>query len=221
MRPLRTPTDATDYIDDDFAWRRKEVISLQQAIATASSPWKSTLLRAAVPLLYAHWEGFVKSSTEGLLHFVTGQRHAHGELETCYWVFGVRHELRLLNKAKMGPIGAEALEKVLASSSARTRFSAKTAVDTESNLSSKVFERIASSVGIDATPFATRWALIDKSLLDTRNHIAHGKSNVVDEPAFSSLAREVLQLMDEYRTELQNIVVLGKYKRGKPVTIAY
>ena len=48
------------------------------------------------------------------------------------------------------------------------------AIDTKSNLTSKVFANIANSLDIATVAYETKFNLIDESLVRRRNEIAHG-----------------------------------------------
>jgi len=87
------------------------------------------------------------------------------------------------------------------------------AIDTESNLSSSVFENIALSIGIDPEPFKAKNNLIDESLLERRNTIAHGEYADLAPNDYRSLADEVIALMRDYKTAIENAAVQDKYLR--------
>ena len=53
--------------------------------------------------------------------------------------------------------------------------------------------------------------LIDRSLLERRNNIAHGKFLDVDRDDFEKLCDEVIVLLRSYKNDLQNMVQTGYY----------
>lgn len=215
MSRLSTVTLVRTYIDDDFAWRDKEMINLELIIRqTSDQGIKRALLRAAVPMLYAHWEGFIKKASEAVIDFVSEQRLRHDELATCFWVLGVKHELNVLAQSGNARESSAALESILASGALRTRFTAKGNVSTDSNLSSRVLERIASTIGVDYSMFETSAPLIDASLLDNRNKIAHGQFSDMDEKRFVDLRKDIFDLMRKYKWAIEDIISLKKYKRA-------
>ena len=91
------------------------------------------------------------------------------------------------------------------------------AIRTESNLSSTVFENIAMSIGVAFAPYAPFANLIDKSLLDRRNRIAHGEYLEVDEAGYSALADEVIKLLRMYKTDIENLASTGAYRLSQAV----
>ena len=88
------------------------------------------------------------------------------------------------------------------------------AVNTDSNLTSKVFSNIASSLDIDTSSYETKFHLIDSSLVDRRNKVAHGEYLDIKGSDFSSLVDDVLSLMRLYKTDIENAASLECYKRA-------
>ena len=84
-------------------------------------------------------------------------------------------------------------------------------INTESKFRSRVFERIATSVGVNTNAYETKYVLIDSSLCDRRNSIAHGEFLDVDRGDFEKLSAEVITLLRFYKDDLDNIVQTGDY----------
>ena len=51
------------------------------------------------------------------------------------------------------------------------------------------------------------------SLLDKRNAIAHGRDVPVEEDDYLILMDNVMNMMSEFRNQIDNAASLGKYKR--------
>lgn len=72
---LRTLSSLQDALDNAFAWRIKEIAAMKMSVESKSmSMTQTTLIRAGVPLLYAHWEGFIKQASQFYLEYVSNQR---------------------------------------------------------------------------------------------------------------------------------------------------
>ncbi len=80
------------------------------------------------------------------------------------------------------------------------------AIQTNSNLNSDVLFDIVTSLGLDYQPFESKPNFIDKWLLSTRTEIAHGQYLEFDHPAYVELSDEVLQLLDMFKTQIENAV---------------
>ena len=73
-----------DNLDGDLVWRTKELSIFRKTIPTQEGAKQTVLIRAGIPLLYAHWEGFIKYAAECYLQFVALQKLKHNELDYCF-----------------------------------------------------------------------------------------------------------------------------------------
>ncbi len=92
MKKIRTRTAFQEFLDEEFAWRLKEIADVKYAIRIAERTSRRAIIRAGVPILYAHWEGFVKAASEALLNFINNQGLAYRSLKPCFIVFGAKKE---------------------------------------------------------------------------------------------------------------------------------
>ena len=90
MSKIRTIDQLQNMLDADFSWRLKEIANLKIVVRTSLNISKKTAVRAAIPLLYGHWEGFIKNSSTFYLKYVDGQALTYRELKSCFVVFGVK-----------------------------------------------------------------------------------------------------------------------------------
>ncbi|MBM3520414.1 MAG: hypothetical protein FJX63_06570 [Alphaproteobacteria bacterium] len=86
-------------------------------------------------------------------------------------------------------------------------------VDTESNLTSRVFANIATSIDIPIMPYETGFKLIVESLVKRRNRVAHGQYLDLSPGDFDNLAEDVIQLLRNYKTDIENAASQACYKR--------
>jgi len=64
-------------LDQDFAWRIKELTTIKNRIPQKKEDLQDALIRAGITMLYAHWEGFIKNATEQYLNYVSLRRLKH------------------------------------------------------------------------------------------------------------------------------------------------
>ena len=86
MSKIRTIGHLQEILDNEFSWRLKEIASLKIVVRTSDNLSKKTAVRAAIPLLYGHWEGFIKNVSTYYLEFVNGQSLTYKELKSCFVV---------------------------------------------------------------------------------------------------------------------------------------
>ena len=65
--------------------------------------------------------------------------------------------------------------------------------------------------------YETKFNLIDESLVRRRNKVAHGDYLDLGAADFRSLADEILQMMRDYKTDLQNAASMAAYRRPPSV----
>ena len=57
-------------VERDLLWRKREISHIYLQIQAAEGDIQIALLRAALVMLYAHWEGFIKNTTEQYINFI-------------------------------------------------------------------------------------------------------------------------------------------------------
>jgi len=210
---IRSITLLQDELDNGFAWRLKEIAAVKMSVESRSlSIAQATLIRAGVPLLYAHWEGFIKKSSRDYLEYVANQRLKYGELASCFVVFGAKKHLLHVVESKRTAVNIAAVDFFRNCADARADLKIPNAINTKSNLNSDVFAEIAMSLGVATGPYDSYFNLIDESLLARRNAIAHGEYLDLNAKDFHNLADEVIKLMRMYKTDLQNLASLGAFR---------
>jgi hypothetical protein len=213
MADVRTLTEFQDALDKEMSWRVKEIGVFNMAARTSGADRRS-FIRAGVALTYAHWEGFIKKSSETYLEYVSYKKLTYRQLKTCFSIFGLKNKLMMLSESKKFTANIEAFDFIFSEIDSVAKLNMSSAINTESNLSSTVFCNIATSLGIDFTAYDTKFNLVDKSLVDRRNAIAHGEYLDLSGSDFAVLVDEILLMMRQYKTDLQNAASLEAYRRA-------
>lgn len=177
-----------------------------------SSLGQTTVIRAGVPLLYAHWEGFVKQASQDYLNFVSCQRLNYGDLAACFVVFGAKKHLTSITASRKTSINIEAVDFFRRCASERADLVLSNAIDTKSNLNSDIFENIAMSIGVPVRPYDSYYNLIDVSLLARRNKIAHGEYLDLRVEDFRGLSDDVVKLLRMYKTDVENLASVSAFR---------
>lgn len=208
---LRTVLQLQEYLDNEYAWRVKEIDYAQTAVRRASGSAQVTLTRAGVALLYAHWEGFVKCAAEALLNFIVCRSLKYKDLQSCFIAHGMAHHLELLSSSLKHNRRSESVQFILNNLDSRAKFPWANIISTHGNLSADVFNNIAAAIAIDSTKYEPRRNWIDKELLANRNKIAHGERLSIQPDQFPTLASETLTLLRWFKTDIENSIVLKTY----------
>lgn len=105
----------------------------------------------------------------------------------------------------------EAVRYILDNLEKRATFGVKGVIDTGSNLNSKIFSSILTTVGLSATTYETKYNYIDAELLGRRNRIAHGDYLDVDEDTIEEMADLVVGLLRDVKTDIENAIIMRAY----------
>jgi hypothetical protein len=192
---MRTLDELEDSLSQDMAWRRTELQSLLSQVRAAKGPSLSCLCRAGVALLYAHWEGFTKHALSQYLHYVARRRLKLVELENCFVAMALNAQMTKSQGMSQMDRVIQMVASVRDKADDRLRIPVANSVDTQSNLNSDLLFELCTSLGLDASPFATKRALIDYSLLRSRNSIAHGEYMEIGKDGYEELHHEVIGML--------------------------
>ena len=196
-------TDELSYaVQDDLAWRRKELIALRGLVRRAKGLDQQTAIRAGIAVLYAHWEGFVKHAADAYLEFVVSQarrqRLTWDELDRCFLALGLRAHAPQLGEAHSAGVYRGAVDFVLDRGPGRANVPTRGVVRTRANLKYGVLREILDGLGLDTAAYELKEKLIDYRLVDARNNVAHGHYLAVDADDFQDLRSQVDELIDTF-----------------------
>lgn len=207
MKQLRTMALLLDHLDQDMAWRIKEVHQFKTAVENAHGKNIDAHIRAGVSMLYAHWEGFVKGAANAYVNYLSHRSNRNSELKPCFVALGMKTKLASAKASSKSEVAVQAVTYLLAEIDKPVRLPRSDAISAESNLSSTVFLNVVGWIGIDPSPYSSRFPLIDKTLLESRNRIAHGEYLNISQERFYKLTTEILEMLRWFKTDIENAVV--------------
>lgn len=86
---IRSIVEFEDFISSEFAWRRKELTNIANVVRSGRNGMRESLYRSAIPIIYAHWEGFVKQSSIAKMKYLISQGLKYSELQPCFHVYAI------------------------------------------------------------------------------------------------------------------------------------
>lgn len=214
--PARTVEELQDALDDSLSWRRIELAALRAEVdrsgrQSAASPLARALARSGTAMLYAHWEGFASDAFVAYVDFLSRRRLTIGQLND-----GLLRTVFTTLQRRVASGDAAAVQAMLQAirspHTARAHIPRRGMVNTGSNLRYDVLSKLLDSVGLDPTEFSTRSNLIDHSLCDARNEIAHGREHFPDPESFSGLHDSVIVMMETLRYRILEAARMATYK---------
>lgn len=212
---IRTSEEFIDKISSELVWRKKEINFLYlQAKSTTSMP-QNIILRAGIALLYAHWEGFIKTSSELYLIHVKSQKKTFSELQVNFLTIKFMNDLSNCTNSENQKYFNTTLSNIFDTVDKRANFSETGIIKTYSNLTSSVLESILTIIGLNEKLFELKYNLIDEILVKSRNEIVHGEHKIYSLQEFVELKENVIEMMNEFQDRLHNASYLKEYEVKK------
>lgn len=202
-RVVQEIQEDNEWRDGDFAKFKKNIASLDQAL------WN----RMCVPMIYAHWEGFVISSLKILITYLNTLEINPSNIPTNLVVVCLDKSYRSLSGKQSFQQKIEFTDRFKAIFEKNIKFSGK--INTKSNLSSKVLCEICTMFDFDYEKFKTITRNLDM-LIRIRNSIAHGENAIIpSKENINNYIKTVNEATDIFLNEIEIFLVNEKYKVEK------
>ncbi len=199
-------------LDEDLAWRKRELTTVKLMLDKTRPHERALLLRAAICILYAHWEGFVKNAANRYVSFVATRGVSYRNLAPNFIAVGLRADIKRAGESDNPILHNDLVSKLLSDLSDHPNSHWENVVNTRSNLNSKTLEEILALVGLDAREYLSKGMLVDGKLLANRNQVAHGTRIDIDYADYIELHSQVISLVEQFRTDIQNAAVTERFR---------
>ena len=213
---IRTKAALFDKIAADRVWRIREISFFRSQCVNPATPVDAigALRRAFVPLVYAHWEGFVTNTSQYYLEYIAMQRLRVGDLSLP--IMSLYLWNRFSAQLRVGKHHAliDTCELVTENQSERVQRQHMEGLPKRANLNSKTLRELCLALGLPFTSFETKAGFIDAGLVGKRNNIAHGEWQEVDQSELDTLKVEVVMLIDLFRNEVENAATSETFKKA-------
>lgn len=216
MTKVRTLEHLQQFLDDELAWRKKELAIIKSLVpAKPSSKAPATeiencYVRSGIALLYAHWEGFVKAAGKLYLEYIASQKLTYMELTSNFVAIAAKKHLSNFGFSNKVADHIKVTDFFLSGLTEKCNGFAE--IETKSNLSAEVLKEILAALGLDYRDYETKANHIE-SLRSNRNHIAHGKFLEVGIDTFLGFYNTIISLMELFANQVSNAASTQAYKR--------
>jgi len=210
---IRTAAQLSDELDQELAWRKRELFTFKLLASSSREHQAETLRRAGLALLYAHWEGFVKAAGTAYVQLVANQRRSHRELSPNFLALAIKRELHNAQTTTKASLFTAVARYFVERIDERARILWDGSIQTKANLSEERLREIIATLGLDYRPFELKGRTVVERLREARNNIAHGRFLSIDAAEFDRLYNEVLALIEEYRNQIDTAAQLRRYIR--------
>lgn len=190
---------SNEWRDGDFAKLKVNSSKVDEAL------W----CRMCIPIIYAHWEGFVTSSLKIMIDHLNGLKLSTEKIPTRLVVVGLGDTYRTLSGKQSFEQRVDFTNKFRSLIKETIKFRNK--IDTKSNLKSNILKELCQMFGFDFEKFNDIIGDIDR-LVHIRNSIAHGENAV--NPDMNNVLKyieAVTQAMDIFINEINEFLINEDY----------
>jgi hypothetical protein len=198
-------------IDDNFILRREELKTMKDLVDNnLKKPEGKTFAKNLIVFLYAHWEGFIKYSSECYLQFISHQNLKYKDLQ--YGLLAISHLQKMSEYLESNvALKVIALEELLSCMDEKAEIPYDYTIVTYSKLNSDTLQEICLIIGLDPNKYSLKKGIIDEKLVRVRNEIAHGELRPISPEDSIETYDLVFPIMEEFKNDIQNSVSLMKY----------
>ncbi|MFZ1519166.1 MAG: MAE_28990/MAE_18760 family HEPN-like nuclease [Ignavibacteriaceae bacterium] len=208
---IRSAEDFSDRISSDIAWRRKEVQTLLNYARSSNGRDQMSALRAILPILYSHWEGFIKTSAELYLVFIKSQKYLYKDLKDNFLAIKFYSALKSCEESNRIIFHQQIIQAIRSECNERANIPTENVIRTESNLSSEILRNILVTIGLESDLYELKNQLIDSKLIKIRNEIAHGEETYIDLSDYELLHTEIFNILSDFKNRLENMVITRSF----------
>lgn len=220
-------------LDEDLAWRKKEISDLLLLDASNAS---DVLMKSLLMMLYAHWEGYIKNAAKLYLLYIAGQNYVISDLSINFHTILLKGLIQECEKSYDGMTlenEMRFLERFSSNQNAIFKLNGsfhrernKTIVNTQDNLTPKVFANICRIIGMsEKNALVTRTQYFDETFVNGRNAISHGSKVLLDgnnefdlsKSDISELKELILLIMSHFNDDLQEYATKKYYLQGNQI----
>lgn len=214
----RSAEELYDALSSDLAWRKKELTVFHSSIDRADQRVRPALLRASVALLYAHWEGYVRTAATCYLQYLSRLRLSISQLRPELAALVLRRHLSEFIQTNRPALHASLVQTIRDKANEIARIpTSKDAIRTGANLNFRQLQDVLTSIGCDCTRYEEYADLIDEQLLGTRNRVVHGEGDYIRLPEWDELRSSIVWLMDDITTQILNSAVEKSYLAARQI----
>lgn len=207
-------------IDRELSWRKKELTAIKADVESSMEKGASEqprAIRSGIAMLYAHWEGAIKSIAEYYLIYVSSLNLKYSELKNNFMAIAIRKSLEEFSETKKATIHNKLIDDIYSKKSEISSIPYKNIIKTDSNLKMDIFKEIAATIGIDDKPYVLKGKIIDGRLLGNRNKIAHGErieqlEGISEASDYIELHEIVLKLIDDFAQNIRQAARGKEYR---------
>ncbi|NVK38969.1 MAG: hypothetical protein HWE18_13670 [Gammaproteobacteria bacterium] len=199
--------DLIEEIQEENRWRDGELAIFKQNPQNVDTNlWN----RICLPMIYAHWEGYVVNSLKLLIGHLNSLELSPDEVSTKLVVLGLDKSYSSLSGKQSFKQRIEFTNRFKELFQKALKF--KKEIDTKSNLNSKVLEELCTIFDFNFDAFKDVKSDIDR-VVTFRNRIAHGENSIIPESeAIEKYILSITAATDALLSEINDFISNENYR---------
>jgi hypothetical protein len=196
----------------DISWRNGELRNLKSISLRLSETDLKVFLKSVIPIIYAHWEGFVVTSLKIVFQYLNNLYLTSNDYCNIYLTTAYEQTLKSLDDSTGFDKRKKHLINLYKNFSEKVNLGTK--IDTKSNLNYAVLDEICKKTNLNISKFEEYKDELNE-LVHIRNSIAHGENSYTFE-SYEDINKyiELLEnLMLDFQSEIQDLLKNEKYKK--------
>lgn len=189
-----------DSLNEDLVWRKREITTLKFLLKRARPSDELVLYRAAIALMYSHWEGHIKFCSHAYLNYLNNLGLSCERLSDSFVQMNLGSNFEDNDSVRDYKIQKKLHEYFCKPSDYKFKVNEQKAISTKSNLNYKILEDILNKLGLSEEGFKLKENFIDATLLDYRNAIVHGEKRSLEDikSAYTSIEEHLLDMIQNF-----------------------
>lgn len=184
-------------LEQELNWRIREFANFKKmGIQLKATYQDETFLRMTIPMIYAHWEGFVSQAFKIVFEYLNKQNLEPHRLKHNIFIYSIEKNFdSLKGKASFNNF-CDFTDNLFSILNEKVLFNTK--IVTKSNLKYDIFVELCEKISLPTNDFLPYKYELDK-LVHLRNQISHGEKGIaITLPMRDELIRVVTLLMQTF-----------------------
>ncbi len=197
-------------IQEDITWRNSELKKINNIASNLNNTDLQIFLKSILPLLYAHWEGFVVVSLKIVFKYLNNLNLSSNDYCDIYLTTAYEQTLKSLDNSTGFDKRKKHLIHLYKTFSEQVKLDSK--IDTKSNLNFSILQEICKKINLNINKFTTHKEELNE-LVSIRNSISHGE-NAYSFESYNDIKKYINlleNLMLDFESEIQDLLKDKKY----------
>jgi hypothetical protein len=199
---IKTIENLLERLDKDLIWRTKELAAIKLLVDNSDGLTLELNTRMGIVLLYAHWEGYIKNSSNCYIIYLSQFKFRYNELKENFIALSLRGNIKTCADTNKVSVHFSVVNTLINNLNYETKIPHNEVIPRIAILDSDLFFEILFTLGLNKSQFELKQHLIDRVLVKNRNEVAHGKDTPITKADFDLLFKEVTEMLELFKKEI-------------------